>query len=455
MTSKVKTFLLYIVIAILVCGILIASSVLFGVPFKYKPVRIDNLKIFTIGMDEERSKAYLSISWTNTSFTKSIDYLEVTITGEPNDGQNNSAIIRVSDYKAVTSRSSNYEKIFGLPINSAKGNYNVHLKKVAYSDGGVWAPDEKSENFQITTNQETQKTELPIYIESAAALYDPTLFQSEFELLMETTNAYMDIVAIVLEAKCLNDKGAVISDNEGDTIQYYVLTDADYEPDTLYPIDIWEKRTGTVYLGENPGKIRTIQLKLIKVIDQDGNVYVSDKEPEVALDISGKVGYLFNNSTDNKSLNTFIERMENNFALEELPYTKPLIHIGYDYALLRYSDVDIRVELDEKHEVRDGEISLAKYDVDIDNAKDVETAYQVQVAAFSASMQVDSSNEEIANQIKDLFLSAKDGNINTGDKIYHYLRPYANYLSDKSTVILVAAMGDALNYVPVEFFSDI
>ena len=147
--------------------------------------------------------------------------------------------------------------------------------------------------------------------------------------------------------------------------------------------------------------------------------------------------------------------MESNFALEELPYTKPIIHFGDDYALLRYSDVDVRVELDEKHEVKDGEISLAKYDVDIDNAEDVKTAYQLQVAAFSASMQVDSSSEEIANQIKELFISAKDGTINAGDKTYHYLRPYANYLSDKSTVILVVAMGDSLNYVPVEFFSGI
>lgn len=455
MTSKVKTVLLYIVIAILVCGILIASSVLFGVPFKFKPVRIDNLKMFTIGMDEERSKAYLSISWTNTSFAKSIDYLEVTITGESNDGQDNSATIRVSDGEAVTSRSSNYEKVFGLPINSARGNYKVHLKKVAYSDGGVWAPDEKSENYQITLNQEKQNIELPVYIGRAVALYDPYSFQTEFELLWETANENINIVTAVIEAKCLNGIGAVVSDIEGDTSQYHIITNADYESDTLYPIDLWGKSTGNIHLGENTGKIRTIQLKLIKVIDQDGNVYVSNDEPEVALDISGKVGYLFNDSTDNKSLNSLIERMESNFALEELPYTKPLIHIGDDYALLRYSDVDIRVELDEKHEVKDGEISLAKYDVDIDNTKDVKTAYQVQVAAFSASMQVDSSNEDIANQIKEQFLSAKDGNINAEDKTYHYLRPYLNYLSDKSTVILVAAMGDSLNYVPVEFFSGI
>lgn len=451
MMHKVRITLTALILLCLMIVMLLIASLSFGVPFNVQPIKVDSIQLFTTDMKENSSESFVYIKWKNLSFIKDVDYVEFTIKGL-DKGSKNFAKIRVKDDECVKPLKPNQKTVFKLPFETDSAKYAVNAEVIAYEDGSKWRNDSESNTIELSMNKETDKGSFPVRITEALAWHSQPN-EVQYDLSWNLLNDNADILAIVARARCYDEKGRILSDEEGMDTFYLEITDDYGDESELNILSPWGKESDALLLDNNASSVDTVKVALIKAVDVNGNVYCSNDEPEVSLKTIGRIGFPFEEDTSNESIKAFIVRMEDNFDEEGLDYHDPRIYENERFALIRYSDLDIRVELGENGSVRDGEVSCCKY---MDFSDDAEYAVigKAQTAIMIASMESDQYKDDLKTQLKDLFISGRSGYVDAGDKRYSYLQPFKNYLKDGDSGILTCAMGDEIYYSPSEFFSE-
>lgn len=449
MMHKLKIALISFILLCIAAVMLITASLSFGVPFNIQPLRFETIHLFTTDMNENSSNAYMSVKWKNLSFIKDIDYVELTIKGL-DEGGSNSVKIRTADGICVKPFKSNQKTIYKLPFDTDSTDYAVNVDVISYADGSQWRNESEGNTLELSMNKETDSGTFPAKIREAMAWHNQP-DELQYDLSWDSTDEDSGIIALVVRARCYDENGNILSDEEGNNTFYSGITDAfegDAELNALYP---GETESTGLFMGAVTNAVDTVRIGLVKAVDTDGNVYCSDGEPEILLETTGKKGFPFEEKTDNQSLNAFISRMESNFREEGLDYNKPVVYQNESFALMRYPDLDVRVEMDASGSVRSGEVSCCKY-MDFSDEKEYAVIGKAQIAIMIASMENAEYSDDLREQLKDLFIGGMPGYV-YADRVYSYLQGYKYYLKDGETGIMTCAMGDEIDYIAPEFFS--
>ena len=448
--------ILYIAIVCAAAAVLFASSYYFGVPFSLRPdsagmpIDIVKISVFTTGTDEVNSRAYLIFECTNESADKFMDYAELTVTGDSGEEAGSHFRFRTADEFPVEPHWPNTRNTFYMPgFNSER--CTVQVDKIVYTDGTSWVNDGKHGVYDIKVNEAHQGT-FPVLITEADAVYRPggTL---DLDLAWDLVDPVDTILSLDLKVNCFDRDGNIITNSDGKEDTHLLLTD---ESDFEDPVRFYygEKITLGLYSYENAEKIDTVKVSLVKAVHGLGDVFISDEEPVITLSTNGKKGYPFADRTDNGSVKKFISRMEKNFKEEGLDYRDPLICVNNQYALIRYPDLDVRVELDDNGDVKDGEVSCARY-MDVFDDREYTPAFKAQAAVMIAAMKDVSYDDEIIDQLSERFVYGGDNYITTENRSYYYQPVYEYNLQDGNTFFLTCSMGNELNYIAPEFYSGI
>lgn len=175
------------------------------------------------------------------------------------------------------------------------------------------------------------------------------------------------ILAVDYQITAKTVDGTIFSTEDGEN-EIYI---SEYYGDTLKwisPGSHNENVTHSVYNFELQQAIREndiaiYEITISRVVDSQGIVWEnSNKENQIKTVLFGKKGYAFQNDISNESVQELINRIKGRAGEYELDLEKPEVFISeQSYCVLRYEDVDIRIELSDINEVLPDKVIFVYY----------------------------------------------------------------------------------------------
>ena len=370
-----------------------------------RTTQITKLNLYTKEVSSN-PMVYMHLEWYNAE-NLTADALEVSFRGNFTDKYQDEeqVVIRLlcpeGVSKAQTGIVDDHEMKFLLDGET----YEAELTKVTYSDGSVYIP-EQTETRTAAVN---------------------TMINSPFPALLEEMNVYCQyegdrnrdinvswtndsdqpLKGVIFKVTGWNLDKTVCKDSNGEDAAAYIpsfpengISPGEKSPDYHFDLS-WYSYSWI----ENA---RAYDVSIWRAVTQDGTVYENSSDSnKVSAVLLGKKGYAFSDSTDSAPVKKLISNLEKAFSDYDLPFENPKIFIRKkDYCLLRYDDLDVRVELNQDGSISKGTASFVYYfkrsliSDETEKQKILDTCASLRLSVYPAVL-TDIPRDEVVRKIEE------------------------------------------------------
>lgn len=418
------------------------------------PAALCAFRPFRTGPDAGRAGFY--IDWQNTSRGKAIDSLLVSISGP----QGFALDIRLQEAEGVAPRGHNTRKITALdePELAAlePGALRLSLRQVNFTDGSFWEAEEAE---ALPADVEGGAGEFPVELRQALFYEEserpskaaPIRFQSDWANRSESES----VIGVTYRIVARTAEGEAVPDALGNPVSY--VSEFFEDPvDWVAPgsknkvfLESLSAYPAASAFREN-GAAR-FELSVCRCVDSSGRVWENpDEAAAVQAVLTGKKGYSFLREEPGPSVAALIGRME----ASGLGQPAVFVEDG-SFCVLRYEDVDVRVELSADNEVLPDSVSFVYYSLrqSGDFAGYVESVIgqmdrlrRCVCPAVLTGLSAGGLEEVLdAYSIED-HLENPYGQVRIGGEAYETFEGITNVLDERSNIVLcdVFAMGKEL-----------
>lgn len=338
------------------------------------PVEIVELNVFRMYNYNYCEAIGIYIKWKNTSSDKVIDALTLSVCSdleeqpfecqifEP-DGimpglYNNDHLFFINDYE--------------VPLKDAKV-LSIVISEVCFTDGSRWEGSAQEQSVLAEVDGHKGEGEFPARLNTVSfygngrdlSSYQSIWFEVDWTNISKT-NSIIDVVYKII-AK--SGDGKVICCEDGEDAIYFsrYFSSGDWVSTSSDRSDFRYLDVPTISLLRENNAI-LYELSIWKVIDSKGIVWENpDPDNGIEVAINGRKGFAFGNDFSNESIQELIDRIAEEAGKQGLDLGMPDVFIQKQaYCLLRYADVDIRVELTWKNEVSPYVVRFAFYSLPSD-----------------------------------------------------------------------------------------
>lgn len=361
-----------------------------------------------------------------------------------------------------------------LPDLQPDAELEIRIQQVNFADGPSWEDDVELSTPDCSAAIDGEKR-IGIYpavlnqalfyeASQCPSAYDPLNFQVDWTNISETSS----IIGLIYRITARRADGSIVNNGDGESCTFvscYYEDPSQWIPPSSDNKVFNEKIPASVALAFRENHASVFEISIYKVIDSYGIIWEAPAKPTtIEAVLTGKKGYFFSSQVSNKSVQALLDQIEAESLKYDLQLGDVCVSIkDKDYCLLRYEDVDIRVELSDQNEVLPNKIAIVYYSVrQYDN-------FEVYVQSILNKMDVlrrcicsvsltDVSSEDIAEALQNYKINTGGETyfqpILFGTKSYNSFEMVLNVLDENSNVILcdVFAVGEDLYYPPDMLF---
>lgn len=448
--------------------LLIAMFCVNGCGKAEEPVEILTFHAFHPKYGEREIGIY--IDWQNKSEQKNIDGMILEITC--NEDLEQTFQCYLLEPEEVLPEAHNQNNIITMPLEDSPDlavySLTVSIVQVNYSDGSIWQDDRGSSSFAIEVDGEKGVGVFParineaVFFESSAEAnpIDPIYFQVDWTNDSKEAN----IIAVDYQITAKTSDGAVISTQEGENTiyisEYYANVSEWILPELNNKIvthHIWDYDFQKA-VRENGAAV--FEIAVCRVVDSQGIVWDNpNKEDKITAVLCGKKGYPFQREISNESVQELIKRIADRAEQYKLDLEEPKVFISeQNYCVLRYENVDIRVELSDTNEVLPDKVAFVYYSKQqLDDMENYVRSCLDQICALRLcicpAVLYDRPYEELMETLEE-YNGDHDKYLDCKDPFYGVFGQVINILDEQSEVIncTVIGVGKRLNGLPENFF---
>lgn len=337
-----------------------------------EPVAFLSFRPFHTGLNSDEIGFY--IDWQNTSKDKSIDSLVLSMYDSSDPEQ--SFLVRLLELEDVTPQGHNNQKITVLPRENLPsmefGTLCVSLHQVNFSDGSSWEA-KGTTVLSAEVDGQTGSGAFPVelkqalfYEESANPFQvSPMNFQIDWTNHLKTDS----IIGVVYQITARTAEGTVIPNAEGNDVTYvsrFYKEASQWTAPCAKNVIVEEAISAfsAASAFRQGGAVR-FEISVCRAIDSSGTVWENSTEtPPIETVLLGKKGYSFLLEAPNASVAALVERISQESSRCGIELGEPAIFMeDGSFCVLRYEDVDVRVELSDDNEVLPDAAALMYYSV--------------------------------------------------------------------------------------------
>lgn len=316
------------------------------------------------------------IDWENTFESGTVDSLILSVSCVPDSEQ--TFLVQLQEPEGVEPQSHNGKKVITLKQQDLPAEeitaLDVSIHQVNFTDGSTWEDDgaqtvlsaeidgqKGSGTFPVKLNQ-------AIFFESSAnprIQLDPLNFHVDWTNLFEANS----VIGVVYQIRAKTVGQVTIPDERGSMVTYVSRFFED--PEQWVP----PSADNSIYIESIPafpaasafrkGGAAIFEVTVCKAIDSNGIVWEAPAEDTpIKVGLNGKKGYSILEDQPNASVQGLIDRIQKETSKCGLELGQPAVSVkDGSYCVLRYDDLDVRVELSESNEVLTESLSFVLYAV--------------------------------------------------------------------------------------------
>lgn len=351
--------------------LLLAMFCLNGCGKTKAPVEILTFHAFHPNYGEREIGIY--IDWQNKSEQKNIDGMILEFVCDGDYEQTFQCYLL--EPVEVLPEAHNQKNIIMMPLLESPElevhSLEVSIVQVNYTDGSVWECERQLPPFVVEVDGEKGKGVFParlneaVFFESYAGASEtnPVYFQVDWTNISDEAS----ILAVDYQITAKTSDGTIISTEDGENgiqISEYYEDNSKWTASGLHNVIV----THSIYdyglkQAIQESDVAIYEISISRAVDSQGVVWEnSNKENQIVAVLCGKKGYAFQNDISNESVQELINRIADRSEEYGLDLEKPKVFIcEQNYCMLRYEDVDIRVELSDTNEVLPDKVAFVYY----------------------------------------------------------------------------------------------
>ncbi|MBO4819436.1 MAG: hypothetical protein J5528_04780 [Firmicutes bacterium] len=322
------------------------------------PVKLKDFSFYNSEFLYEKKVAKMYVSFTNKEKKMEIESLELTIKGKfggKNEGEDSIRYRIALPYSLAPGDDWSFVyDIDGLLLNE---KYKVSVSKVSFSNGTVWTSGKNPSAVTASVDGKKGKG-MPASLEECNYYEQRSnSWYRDLNVLWLNTGD-KPLRGVVYEIVAYDADGNQTTDRSGNKESLYFSS---FDSQLTMPGDKQSayhvSMTSKYYLLEDSSYI---DVRIVKAIAEDGTVYTSKGDTLTAY-FGSKKAYDFGNAK-NKAVTKLGDSIRKAVRKEGIIVSKPLIYIREgDFAVLRFENFDVRVELTEKGKVSPYNVSIVSF----------------------------------------------------------------------------------------------
>lgn len=427
------------------------------------PLEIIDLQVFHIDEYDERIAFYTECR--NTSHIKTVDSLVLSVIC--NSDEQTAFQYRIFEPEGVLPETNHTFLIDfckdDLPVKDI-ATVEVYVSQVNFTDGSTWENSiiRKFTMAQVDENVETaifpvRINEALFYEESATpSSYQPIHFQIDWSNISEEES----IISVTYKVTARTIDGTVILSENGDDAVY--VSEFFEKPDEWVPPFADNKEVVQEIAVQDSLKVFRdkgaviYEVSVCRAVTSKGIILQNtDENDRIVVVMCGKKGYACDEDSSNPSIQSLIERLDDEFQKYKMNMGTPEIFVkNHQYCVLRYPDTDIRVELSEMDEILPDKVGFVYYSkLQYDDPKgyiqSVHDKLKLLRLCICASVLTEMPYEEVVQKVSEYNSNDKEY-IDFEDLSYDTFEEVLNILDENNDIIncAVFACGKDLYYPP-------
>ncbi len=352
-----------ILLKLTVFCLIIATAAVQGGCFSRLPADLIKANLFNLNYDEARDSIYLYIDWLNRTSNYTADQIEIVIEGQFDETytDGNQMILRFLCTETVGPgmHGKITEPLQHLLVSE---EYKIYIHQVRYTDGSYWDNENCEGSQKRLVNGTKGKGSFPVSLLEVNyyAQNSRTNADRDFNTLWKNDGTEM-LRGVVYRVRACDENMQVIIGKDGRPHEAYI--------ESFYSHMTFPGLNNPIYHYSMPViKYRWImhtpalEVSVVQAITEDGTVYETDDPVCICAGFLGKKGYAFLSEMDHGDIRDMIGSLEKEFSNYDLNYRDPRVMINHKhYCILRYDDLDIRLDLDENDKVKHTIVSYVLY----------------------------------------------------------------------------------------------
>ena len=248
---------------------------------------------------------------------------------------------------------------YEIPQQDAKA-LSITVSEVCFTDGSKWESSGREQPILVEVDGHKGEGEFPARLNSACLYEDKENSPSHQSVKLQVdwtntseTNSIIDVM-YKLTGKSIEGNDTVYFSSHFYPDEW-VPTSSDYNKNDILnwsALSMLQESDSLIY-----------ELSIWRVVDSKGIVWENpDSDGAIKVVMRGKKGFAFDGDSSNASVQELIGRIAEEAGRQGLDLGLPEVSVKeQDYCLLRYADVDVRVELSKNNEVYPHNVRLACY----------------------------------------------------------------------------------------------
>ena len=437
------------------------------------PVTLHAFRPFHPDMNSRDIAFY--IDWENTSENGTVDSLILSVSCAPDLEQ--TFLVQLQEPEGVEPQSHNGKKVITLKQQDLSAEeitaLDVSIHQVNFTDGSTWEDDGAQTVLSAEIDGQKGSGVFPvklnqaIFFESSAnprIQLDALNFHVDWTNLSETDS----VIGVVYQIRAKTVDQVTIPDEKGSMVTY--VSRFSEEPDEWVPpsadnsIYIEYVSAFTAACAFREGGAAMFEITVCKAIDSNGIIWEAPaEEAPIKVGLNGKKGYSFLEDQPNASVQGLIDRIRDETSKCGLELGQPAVSVkDRSYCVLRYDDLDVRVELSENNEVLTKNMSFALYAVlQYDDWSEFAQAFNDRLSLLIRSVSVavltDLPYSEVIQKLDGYLLEEAEtpfGKIEFDGQSYDVYEDVLSVKDEYSNVIIcdLFGIGEYLYYPPNVLF---
>ncbi|MCM1119017.1 MAG: hypothetical protein NC543_06620 [bacterium] len=331
------------------------------------PIEVIELNAFRVYDSGEKIGIYFN--WKNVSEDKVIDALTLSVCS---DQEEQPFECQCFEPDGIVSGACNKDQLFFIDENEVSLKdakvLSIVVSEVCFTDGSAWEGSAQGLHAQVEVDGHKGEGEFPVRVNTlhfyedggVENLYPSIKLQVDWSNSLKTDN----VIYVLYKLIAKSGDGEVICLEDGQDAIYLPKYFHSYEQvfGVFDYCDIRYLDGPTVsLLHEN--NVLSFEMSVCKVVSSKGVVWDNpDPSSGIEVVVNGRKGFAFDNNCSNESVQELIERIEEEAGKQGVDLGIPQVFIKeWAYCLLRYADVDVRVELSWDNQVSPYQVRFAFY----------------------------------------------------------------------------------------------
>lgn len=416
------------------------------------------------------------IDWENTSEDGKVDSLILSISCALDSEQ--TFLVQLQEPNGVEPGSHNGKKVITLikwyDLSTKEITaLDVSIYQVSFTDGSIWKDDGVQTALSVEIDGRKGNGAFPVKLNQAIIFessanpridLDPLNFHVDWTNLSETYS----VIGVTYQIKAKTADQVVVPDGHGNMVTYVSRFSEDPDewvpPSTDNSIYIENITAWSGASAFREGGASIFEVSVCKVIDSNGVVWeIAPEEDPIKVVLDGKKGYSLLEDQPNASVQGLIDRISDEASKCGLELGQPAVSVkNGSYCVLRYDDLDVRVEMSENNEVLTESMSfmlysVQQYDDESEFFKALNDRLFLLIRCVSAAVLTDLPYSEVVQRLDGYTLEEFEmpfDKIEFDGRLYDIFRSGASMKDEYSNTIIcdLFGLGENLYYPPNVLF---